>query len=98
MKNIGGELCLKDEDSKIFFTNSGRSSLRLFLRNIDKNKKILIPNFLCEVIVKILEEEVTNIQIDFIETGNSLIKETNSVFSICNFSIAIFLSMMFFFK
>ena len=64
MKNIGGELCLKDEDSKIFFTDSGRSSLRLFLRNIDKNKKILIPNFLCEVIVEILEEE--NIKMNFI--------------------------------
>ena len=71
MKNIVvGGLCLKDEDSKIFFTDSGRSSLRLFLRNIDKNKKILIPNFLCEVIVKILEEE--NIKYEFYNILNDL--------------------------
>ena len=41
MKNRvwGGELCLKDEDSKIFFTDSGRSSLffYLFFKRVIKN-------------------------------------------------------------
>ena len=41
MKNIGGELCLKDEDSKIFFTDSGRSSLFFSIYSLSDIKRVI---------------------------------------------------------
>jgi len=58
MRLIGGELESKDLLESIYFTDSGRSSLKLFLRNQEyKNKKILIPNYYCEVIEEVLVQE-----------------------------------------
>lgn len=56
-KQIGGELPFQNLDEKIYFTDSGRSSLRLFIRSGNQNKKYLIPDFFCEVIERILIEE-----------------------------------------
>ena len=58
MRPIGGEIETNFNED-IFFTDSGRSSLRLFLKNF-KSKKILIPDFLCEIIIKVLKEEKIN--------------------------------------
>lgn len=55
MNPIGGELALHDE-LNYFFTDSGRSSLRLFCKNFP-GKTILLPNFICDVIIDILEQE-----------------------------------------
>jgi len=58
LRPIGGELELKSNDFKVYFTDSGRSSLRLFLRSGDnRNKRYLLPNFFCEVIENIFIEE-----------------------------------------
>jgi len=58
LRPIGGELELKANDFKVYFTDSGRSSLRLFLRSgNNKNKRYLLPNFFCEVIEHIFIEE-----------------------------------------
>lgn len=60
MRPIGGELELKPNSYDVFFTDSGRSSIRLFLRSKDNNKKrYLLPDFFCEVIEKVfIEEEI----------------------------------------
>lgn len=57
MAPIGGELPVKPFSEDIFFTDSGRSSLKLFIRSGNQNKKFLIPNFFCEVIENILIDE-----------------------------------------
>ncbi len=57
MNPIGGELPVRAFSENIFFTDSGRSSLKLFIRSGNQNKRFLIPNFLCEVIENILIEE-----------------------------------------
>jgi len=58
LRPIGGELELKSNDFKVYFTDSGRSSLKLFLRSGDnRNKKYLLPNFFCEIIENIFIEE-----------------------------------------
>ncbi|MCB9426831.1 MAG: hypothetical protein H6584_07365 [Flavobacteriales bacterium] len=55
---IGGELPLIRRDYQVGFTDSGRSSLRLFLRGTDcRDKRFLIPDFLCEVIEDVLKSE-----------------------------------------
>lgn len=60
MNPIGGELPVMLLSENIFFTDSGRSSLRLFIRSGNQNKKFLIPDFLCDVIENILiQEKVT---------------------------------------
>src|SRR3989338_2233420 len=56
MKNIGGEMELQEDKLFRYLTDSGRSSLRLILRSIGKGKKILLPDFLCGVIVDVVRE------------------------------------------
>jgi len=61
MRPIGGEIELKKDNYTTSFTDSGRSSLRLFLRSEDyNNKKFLIPDFLCDIIEKVFIEERIN--------------------------------------
>ena len=62
MRPIGGELEQKELNYNIYYTDSGRSSLRLFIKN-NKDKKFLLPNFLCEIIEKILISE--NIEYEY---------------------------------
>ena len=57
MRPIGGEIEVKDTKESIFFSDSGRSSLRLFIRNIDKKKVYLIPNYFCKAIESTLIDE-----------------------------------------
>jgi len=57
MRPIGGELEHQEVLERVFFTDSGRSSLRLFIRSGNNNKKFLIPDFLCHVIENVLREE-----------------------------------------
>lgn len=57
MKPIGGELALNSPAEDLFFTDSGRSSLRLFIRSGNKDKKFLIPDFLCQIIEDVLKQE-----------------------------------------
>lgn len=57
MKPIGGELPFQELNEQIYFTDSGSSSLRLFIRSGNKNKKFLIPDFFCKVIENILIQE-----------------------------------------
>jgi len=55
MKIIGGEYELLETDIHEYFTDSGRSSIRLILESL-KNKTFLIPNYICEIIIKIFNE------------------------------------------
>ena len=72
MRNIGGELELKFSNVESYFTDSGRSSLRFFLRtSINKNKKYLLPDFFCEVIERIFIDE--NIEYSFYKIDNKLL-------------------------
>lgn len=52
MKIIGGEAELRKNELNEYFTDSGRSSIRLILNKL-KGKLFLIPNYLCEIILKI---------------------------------------------
>jgi len=61
MRPIGGEIEVFFKD-KIYYTDSGRSSLRIFCKFF-KDKKILLPDFLCDVIVDTLKNE--NMKFDF---------------------------------
>ena len=69
MKNIGGEIELNSSSDYEYFTDSGRSSLRLILKNLNK-KKFLVPNFLCKIILEIFNEN--NINYDFYQIDENL--------------------------
>lgn len=74
MRSIGGEpeLFLKEN---IFYTDSGRSSIRVFFKNIQG--KVLIPDFLCEVISETLKKE--NIEYDYYHINEDLSIDFNTV-------------------
>ena len=59
MKIIGGEAELRQNELNEYFTDSGRSSIRLILNKL-KGKYFLIPNHLCEIILKIFDEFEVN--------------------------------------
>jgi len=60
MKLIGGELPIKLIPCSVIFTDSGRSSLRLILRQKQiRNKIIAIPDFICDIVPQVLENEGT---------------------------------------
>jgi len=71
MNPIGGEIELKKQNYYTHFTDSGRSSLRLFLRSDNnKDKNYLLPDFLCDIIEDIFIEE--NIAYDFYKVFEDL--------------------------
>ena len=77
MRHIGGEVELKySNHSKAFLAYSGRAGIRMFCRNFP-DKKILLPDFLCYIIVDLLEEE--QMQYDFYHVDENLKIDTNSV-------------------
>jgi hypothetical protein len=89
MKIIGGEAELKKIDMNEYITDSGRSSLRLILQKL-KKKKILIPNYLCVIILKILNEyEVNysfyNIKKNLSIDNKSIIKQSYDAIYIINY-------------
>ncbi len=56
MRHIGGEVEVRENDIQMYFGHSGRAGLRMFCRNFP-DRKILLPDFLCYIIVDILKEE-----------------------------------------
>mgnify|MGYP006103784895 FL=1 len=61
MNPIGGEIAIKDNNEKSYLTDSGRSSLRLLLRNDEvRFLRFCIPNFFCGIIEEILVSEKIN--------------------------------------
>jgi len=71
MRPIGGELEAKLDNVKSYFTDSGRSSLRLFLKSEDNRKKrYLLPDFFCELIEEIFIEE--KVSYSFYKINNDL--------------------------
>jgi len=78
MRPIGGELECKSSPYKAYFTDSGRSSLRLFLRSYNNRlKKYLIPNFFCEIIEDVFKEE--SIEYEFYNILENLTIDTESI-------------------
>ncbi len=77
MRPIGGELELKSLEENIYFTDSGRSSLRLFIRSGNQNKKFIIPNYFCEIIENVLIEE--NVSYAFYNILDDLSIDFNSL-------------------
>jgi hypothetical protein len=89
MKIIGGEAELRKNELNEYFTDSGRSSIRLILNKL-KGKLFLIPNYLCEIILKIFREyEVKysfyNINKDLSVDKESITKQQYDVLYIINY-------------
>lgn len=76
MKTIGGEIELRKEPYNIYYTDSGRSSLRLILKNL-KGKVIALPNYLCSVIVDVFNDE--QIEFKYYEIKNDLSIDISSI-------------------
>lgn len=58
MRPIGGEIEY-NKNLHSYFVDSGRSAIRLILQSGFKNKKWLLPDYLCQVIPRILDESKT---------------------------------------
>lgn len=78
MKPIGGELALNSPVEELFFTDSGRSSLRLFIRSGNRDKKFLIPDFLCQIIEDVLIQEKVTYEFYKINSDLSIDKDSIS--------------------
>lgn len=64
MHHVGGEQELAQQDFFCELTNSGRSSLRWIIESAQlQSKRLLLPDFLCEVILDVLAEY--DIDVDF---------------------------------
>ena len=76
-KLFGGELECPGDDLNIAFTDSGRSSLRLLLNSGFKHKKILLPDFLCDVISETLSE--CGVLFDYYTIGKDLAPDIDTI-------------------
>ncbi len=91
MRPIGGEIEEQILIDNIYFTDSGRSSLRLFLRSSNYRKyKFLIPDFLCHIVEDILKEEnivynVYHVYDDFSLDIDSIKKQEYDVLYLINY-------------
>ena len=91
MRAIGGELEIKIFNYKSYFTDSGRSSLRLFLRSSSNTeKKYLLPDFFCAVIENIFKAEGVNysfyrVNQDLTFNIDEILKEDFDVLYIINY-------------
>jgi hypothetical protein len=57
VKPIGGEIALgRDQGLHTYLTDSGRSSLRLMLQSGFRDRRFLLPDFLCGVIPRVFDE------------------------------------------
>ena len=88
-KVIGGEAELEISELNEYFTDSGRSSIKLILNRL-KGKIFLIPNYICEIIVKIFDEyeaeySFYNINKDFSIDEESITNKQYDVFYIINY-------------
>lgn len=62
IKLIGGEQELADDECFYGVTNSGRSSLRWLILSMGlKNKTLLVPDFVCQIVIDVLIEFNINI-------------------------------------
>ena len=77
MRPIGGEIESNSIEENIYFTDSGRSSLRLFFKSGFSDKKVLLPNYFCEVIEDVLKSE--NINYEFYNITEDLRVDVNSI-------------------
>lgn len=76
MKIVGGEIELKKSAQSSYITDSGRSSLRLILKSLDI-KHLLVPNYLCAIIVNVLSE--LEISYSFYDINDDLSIDTKSL-------------------
>ena len=88
-KVIGGEVELEISELNEYFTDSGRSSIKLILNRL-KGKIFLIPNYICEIIVKIFDEyeaeySFYNINKDFSIDEESITNKQYDVLYIINY-------------
>ncbi|MDD5456785.1 MAG: hypothetical protein PHV30_07110 [Candidatus Margulisbacteria bacterium] len=74
---FGGEYALKQGNEYSYLTDSGRSSLRLILRSGFKDKKFLVPDFICPTIIEVLNQE--NVAYDFYNVGTDLTINLSSI-------------------
>jgi hypothetical protein len=77
-KIIGGEVDLEKSDVNEYFTDAGRSSIRLILYQL-KNKHFLVPDYICEIILKIFEE--FHVKYSFYNIKNDLTINKKSITS-----------------
>lgn len=71
MHHVGGEQELAQQEHFRELTNSGRSSLRWIIESAQlESKRLLLPDFLCEVILDVLAEY--NIDVGFYAVDNQL--------------------------
>lgn len=71
MRHVGGEQELAQQDYFRELTNSGRSSLRWIIESAQlESKRLLLPDFLCEVILDVLAEY--HIDVDFYSVDSQL--------------------------
>jgi hypothetical protein len=77
MNPIGGELAIQSLSENVFFTDSGRSSLRLIIRSGNQNKKFLIPDYFCEIIESVFIQE--KVKYDFYHILDDLSVDAESL-------------------
>ena len=77
MKTFGGEMELKTPKLFKYLTDSGRSSLRLICKSVLKGKKLLVPDFLCQTILDILDE--TGVEYSFYKIKKDLSLDVSSI-------------------
>lgn len=72
MNHVGGEQELTQQDHFSELTNSGRSSLRWIIESAQlQSKRVLLPDFLCEIILDVLAEY--HIDVDFYSVDSQLV-------------------------
>ncbi|WP_461634100.1 hypothetical protein [Labilibaculum euxinus] len=81
MKTIGGEAELQQDKYNTYFTDSGRSSLRLILRSLNL-KLVALPDYLCSVITDVFVQEKT--QFTYYKINNDLSIETSTIDDNCD--------------
>ena len=74
---IGGNIELSKPKLYSYFTDSGRSSLRLLVKCLTSDIKVLLPDYLCGAIVEVFNDE--GIKIDFYEIDSDLRIKYDSV-------------------
>jgi hypothetical protein len=67
---FGGELAVGAANHLAYSTDSGRSSLRLILQSGFRDKSFLLPDFLCGIIPRVLEE--SGVRFGFYRVGPNL--------------------------
>jgi len=81
MKTIGGEAELEQSTLHTYFTDSGRSALRLILRSLNL-KLVALPDYLCSVITDVLVQE--EIQFVYYKINNDLSIDTTTISDNCD--------------